>query len=457
MSPETSCVLLVDDDPAVGKVLGALLEQEGIISRYVGSGAEALRLLDQRPFDVVVTDLRMPEIDGMLLMAKILEKWPDQAVIMLTAHGTVQTAVEAMKVGARDFLLKPFDADEVVHVVRRAIALAGRSLQAVPSAPSRSGLLGQSPAMAEVSDLVARAARSNATILLRGESGTGKEVAARAVHALSARNKGPFIALHCASLPDTLLESELFGHEKGAFTGAATRKPGRIELAHGGTLFLDEIGDVPLSTQVKLLRVLQERELERIGGTVPIKVDARFVAATHRDLEALVAKGQFREDLFFRLNVVPVFVPPLRERPGDTALLARHFFDEIARANERTGLELSEDAVSALAALAWPGNVRQLQNFIERLIVLSDGPTITSVDVEREIARETPGRVSVTPSSASATGVTSLESQVRESERQALLTALQRARNNRTQAARLLGVSRRTLYNRLEEHGLLVS
>jgi two-component system response regulator AtoC len=318
-----------------------------------------------------------------------------------------------------------------------------------------------------VEALLTRAAAGTATVLVRGESGTGKELAAKVVHDSSPRRAGPFVKLHCAALPETLLESELFGYEKGAFTGAATRKPGRVELAHGGTLFLDEIGDITLHVQVKLLRLIQEREFERLGGTQTLKVDVRFVAATHRPLEEMVKKGEFREDLFYRLNVVPVWLPPLRARPEDVEPLARHFLEVHAKANGRTPFTLTADALQSLQAQPWPGNVRQLQNFMERLVVLSDGPSLTGEDVARELARQ-PGLMptvfqapAASPSLAAPVAAPTgsepktLESQRRDTERQALLDALKRAGDNRTLAARLLGISRRTLYNKLEEHGLV--
>jgi two-component system response regulator AtoC len=317
--------------------------------------------------------------------------------------------------------------------------------------------------MAEVEALLARAAASPATVLLRGESGTGKELAAQAVHEGSPRKTGPLVKLHCAALPESLLESELFGHEKGAFTGAVQRKPGRVELAHGGTLFLDEIGELPLSVQVKLLRVLQEKTFERLGGTQTQSVDVRFVAATHRPLEEMVARGEFREDLFYRLNVVPVWLPPLRARPEDIAPLARHFLALHAKANGRSAMSLAPDAVALLEAQPWPGNVRQLQNFLERLVVLSDGPVLEAADLERELARQPglappappPPALPLAPAAARPeAGGSTLEAQRRDTERGALEDALRRAGNNRTLAARLLGVSRRTLYNKLEEHGL---
>jgi DNA-binding NtrC family response regulator len=423
--PDT--VLVVDDDGAVGKVLSLLLEQGGLEAAHVPSAKAALELLDARPFELLLTDLRMPGMDGMQLLREVQARIPELPVIVLTAHGTVPLAVEAMRAGAADFVLKPFDRDEILYSVRKALARG-------PRAPPAAGILGDSPAMQEAMRLLQRAARTDSTVLLLGETGTGKELAARAVHAGSPRAKGPLVAVHCASLPETLLESELFGYEKGAFTGAACRKPGRVELAQGGTLFLDEIGDVPPSVQVKLLRLLQERTYERVGGTETLRADLRFVAATHRDLEAMTSRGEFREDLYYRLSVVPIRLPPLRERPGDVEALALHF------AKDRP---VEADALVRLRGEKWPGNVRQLQAFIERLLVFSDGPRLTLQDVERELGRAAPAPAGET-----------LDGQRRAAEKRALEEALRRAGGNRTRAARLLEVSRRTLYNKLAEHGL---
>jgi DNA-binding NtrC family response regulator len=302
---------------------------------------------------------------------------------------------------------------------------------------------------------IRKVAPTTSTVLVRGETGTGKELVARALHAQSPRKDEAFVAVHCAALPETLLESELFGHERGAFTGAAQRKPGRVELAHKGTLFLDEIGDVPRAVQVKLLRVIQERELERVGGTQTIRIDVRIVAATHRDLEAMVAAGEFREDLFYRLAVVPITIPPLRERADDAARLARHFVAELGKSGARHGVHIDDDAVALLAVQPWPGNVRQLQNFVERLVVLADGERVRRADVERELGRVEGGGAWRGSGSGPAAGAElALGTQRRETEREALVRALAHAGNNRTRAARLLEVSRRTLYNKLREHGL---
>ncbi|AEI62520.1 sigma-54-dependent transcriptional regulator [Corallococcus macrosporus] len=460
-------VLLVDDDPAVAKVLGALLTQAGLTTHAARDGQEALALLASKPVDVVVSDVRMPGMDGLQVLAEVSRGWPDVPVILLTAHGTVPLAVEAMKAGAADFVLKPFDREEILFTVRKALLRAqGEAGRQQPRATG--DFIGQSRAMADVQAVLAKAAAGTATVLLRGESGTGKELAAKAVHDASPRRDGPFVKLHCAALPDTLLESELFGYEKGAFTGAATRKPGRVELAHGGTLFLDEVGDISPAVQVKLLRVIQERELERLGGTQTVKVDVRFVAATHQPLEERVKEGRFREDLFYRLNVVPVWLPALRERPDDIEPLALHFLEVHAKTNGRPPFTLTPDGLAALRAQPWPGNVRQLQNFLERLVVLSDTQVLGGQEVLHELARQ-PGlspapSLSVPVSAASPTefqaapsadSARTLESQRKEMERQAMADALRRAGDNRTLAARLLGISRRTLYNKLEEYGLL--
>jgi DNA-binding NtrC family response regulator len=456
-------ILVIDDDAAIGRVLVALLRQRGLDARWVASAEEGLKELAARPVDVVLSDVRMPGMDGMGLLDEVSRCYPEVPVVLLTAHGSVALAVEAMKRGAADFVQKPFEREEVLHAVDRAIARSTKARADVPGHawPARpaggaaiQGMIGDSDAMRAVFATVRKVAKTTATVLICGETGTGKELVARALHEESPRSSQPFVRVHCAALPETLLESELFGYEKGAFTGATQRKPGRIELAHGGTLLLDEIGDISAAVQVKLLRVLQERELERVGGTQTVRVDVRFVVATHRDLEAMVRAGTFREDLFYRISVVPIVVPPLRERPGDCERLVRHF------ATTFGGATIDAEAVRRLVLHPWPGNVRQLQNFVERVVVLADGPTVTLADVDRALAGAPRARPDVPmASSPSAAGAAaqpgaSLDARRRETEKDALLHALAQAGNNRTRAARLLEVSRRTLYNKLHEHGL---
>jgi two-component system response regulator AtoC len=460
---ESKVVLVIDDDPAVGTVLAALLGQDGLGCRQAKDAAEALGILRKEPVDVVVSDISMPGKSGMELLPEIGEGWPGLPVIMLTAHGSVPTAVEAMRLGAADFILKPFDRAEILFVIRKALATTDDTgAEGVTTFGAETTVIGNSKGMLEVLGMVDRVGPTDSTVLLRGESGTGKEVIARALHASSSKRKdGPFVAIRCAAIPDNLLESELFGYEKGAFTGATCRKPGRIELAQGGTVFLDEIGDLTASTQVKLLHVLQEKQVERLGGTQTVNVDVRFLAATHRDLDSMVASGDFREDLFYRLNVVPIVLPPLRERGADVGLLAKRFFSEIATANGKPGWKLATGAVECLEQETWPGNVRQLQNLVERLVVLSDGPTVASTDVERELDRDRRTRRTSEPSAetpepaASPDDGQTLGDQQLATEQRALEETLARCGNNRSKAARVLGVSRRTLYNKLQKHGLV--
>jgi len=446
MSDQNPCVLIVDDDPAVGRVLAALLGQDGLNCLHAGGAAQALALLQAHPVDVVITDLQMPGRSGIDLLQESLKRWPDVPVILLTAHGTVEVAVDAMKKGAADFLLKPFDREEILFTVRKQI-MAARRQNAATAEVVAPDVRNPSPLMAEVEDLIGRAARTTTTVLLRGESGTGKEVAARRIHELGPRRSAPFVKILCAALPDNLIESELFGYEKGAFTGAASRKPGRVELAAGGTLFLDEIGDVTPALQVKLLRLLQDHEFERLGGTETLKSTARILAATHQPLEEMIRQKSFREDLFYRLSVLPIWIPPLRARPEDIVALAKTFAQQFGAANGRDGLSFERGALATLQAHQWPGNVRELQNFVERLVVLSDGQVLTARDVERELARN---RGSEGPAPNDLPGGT-LDANRKDAERRALVTALERCGNNRSMAARVLGIGRRTLYNRLRE------
>lgn len=442
-------VLIVDDEKNSREGLARALQRQYEII-LAENGQKALALLSENNVDVVISDVRMPGIDGLTLLQRAMARSPQPACIMLTAYGSIELAVEAMRRGAYDFLTKPINLDRLELVLKRA--LAARDLEAENRAlkqqlDTRYGLesiIGQSPEMQEVLETVKQVAPSRATVLLLGESGTGKELVAHALHQLSPRHKGPFVAVHCAALTPTLLESELFGHEKGAFTGATERRRGRFELADGGTLFLDEVGEIDAAIQVKILRVLEERRFERVGGTEPIDVDVRLIAATNRDLKKLVEEGKFREDLFFRLDVVSIRLPPLRERTGDLPLLVHHFIKLFAKENGKAIDGITPDALAALQAYSWPGNVRELRNVIERMVVLSRGDRLTLRDVPPHIRGES------SPGLSARGGSLSLE----EHEKQMIIRALKLHGGNVTRAAQELGISRRTLHRKINEYGL---
>jgi DNA-binding NtrC family response regulator len=387
-------VLIADDELNMRRVLEAILRREGYDVVTAGSGIEALAGMS-RDVHTVITDLKMPGLDGMGLLRKLSADYPDVPVVMITAHGSVENAVEAVKLGAFDYLEKPFEQEQIRQVVAKAIntyALARRDARPEePSGRGRFRLVGQSPAIRQIFAIVEKVASTPSTVLITGESGTGKELIARALHENSSRHSGPFIKINCAAIPKTLMESELFGYDKGAFTGAVGAKPGRFELAHGGTLFLDEIGEIPVEMQVKLLRVLQESEFERVGGIKTIKVDVRLVTATNRDLVEEISLGNFREDLFYRLNVVPIHIPPLRERREDIPLLADHF---ISKFNERLKKQIASialEAVERLVSYNWPGNIRELENLMERTVLFCEGPEIRVSDLPAEIGGQPHG------------------------------------------------------------------
>ena len=454
---DAASVLVVDDDEAVGKVLAALLVQDGHKATWVGSAEAALATLEKKPYDLILSDVRMPGFSGLELLKMVHLKWADMPVILITAHGTIPMAVEAMRDGAADFMTKPFNRDEVLFLVRKALD-GSAAERAAPPRPGRAkvedtdGMVGSAPSLDEARALIRQAAPSMATALVLGETGTGKELAARALHSLSPRKTKPFVRLNCGALPENLFESELFGYEKGAFTGAERRKPGRVELAEGGTLFLDEVGELSLGSQTKLLRLIQEKEYEPLGSIdPPKKADVRIVAATHRSLPEMVKAKTFREDLYYRLNVVPISMPALRSRPEDLEPLVRHFLGTLGAQNGRPKVTISPGGLALLSVEKWPGNVRQLQNFIERLIVLAPpGDLIEESTVKKELVRANLDQVEGT----SAPSADSLPERVREAERQVIEEAVQKAGGNRTKAARILGVSRRTLYNKLEALGL---
>jgi two-component system, NtrC family, response regulator AtoC len=456
--PEAATALLVTADKALAGELARLLMRRHTALQVVGTKSAAIEPGEaELVFVDVATDF------GLSLVASLSEQHPECAILAVTPASLTRLGLQAARSGAADFVRYPFDADELTYVVGKVL----KGLERVADEPPPSRLLSQgtqmiaaSPAMNVLLSMLRRAANGTATVLVRGESGSGKELVARQVHDWSPRSAGPFVKVHCGALPDNLLESELFGYERGAFTGATARKPGRVDLADGGTLFLDEIGDITPAVQIKLLRLLQERQYERLGGTETLTADVRFVAATHRDLEARVHSGEFREDLFYRLNVVSLWVPPLRERASDIEALALHFCDAASRANGRQGM-LDADALDLLKQQPWPGNVRQLQNFIERLIVLTDSPRISKREVAAELSRLAVPKMSLAAAggfniaeSSPQSSVVELNEAVRKAEKRALEKALKSARGNRSVAARLLGVSRRTLYNKLEEHQL---
>jgi two-component system response regulator HydG len=448
-APAPGTVLVVDDEEQMLRSQERMLVREGYVVLTATSANEALeRLRTADPeVDVVLTDLRMEGMDGMQFVETAKRLYPDLEVIMMTGYGTIETAVEAMRKGAYDFLPKPFKRMQLLKIVSRAmerrslLAENRRLRQQVADGGGRS-VVGNSEAMRHVLDMVAQVAPSEATVLILGESGTGKEVVARAIHEASDRARRPFVKVSCAALPDSLLEAELFGYERGAFTGADRRKPGRFELADGGTLFLDEIGDIPLEMQVKLLRVLQEREFERLGGTQTLEVDVRVLAATHRDLRQQVEKGRFREDLYYRLAVIPLEVPPLRVRPDDVPLLAAHFAAKYARDENRIPALLPETN-EALVRYDWPGNVRELENAIERAVVLCKDGVIGPHDLPPHVrARddtERDGAYLKVP----------IGTTMREVEDLLIDQALQLSHGDKQKAATLLGISARTITRHL--------
>jgi len=378
-------LLIADDEQNIRRVLEALFTKEGYHVCVADSGQRAIDIAAFTKIDVLITDLIMPDMNGVELLQKIKAKHPNAVVIMITAYATIKTCVEAMRYGATDYITKPFDISELRAVVKRAVTRQAEASTSIPpklaARRPKGNTKALSPAMAEVEIMVERAAPSKASVLIRGESGTGKELVARSLHELSDRSKGPFIPVACSALSETLLESELFGHDKNAFTGAAAERRGRFELAHGGTLFLDEIGDIAPSVQVKLLRVLQEREFERVGGNKTIRVEVRLVAATNANLEKLITEGKFREDLYYRLNVIQIELPPLRGRREDIPGLVVHFLERFNKENHRQITSVSDQAMAALTGYEWPGNVRELENMIERSVVMSD-PSATELSLE---------------------------------------------------------------------------
>ena len=444
-------ILIVDDEKNIRNGLAMAMELEGYESLTAEDGAAAWALMSKKDVDLVITDLRMPNLSGEQLLQKITAAYPRLPVIILTGHGTIETAVDAMRRGAVDFFTKPVELDRLSLVVKKALSTTDlyaeheRLKAEVATLKARNRydrIVGKSQKMVSLMETVAQVAPTRASILITGESGVGKELVADAIHELGIRSKGPFIKVHCAALSASLLESELFGHEKGSFTGAISQKKGRFELADGGTIFLDEIGEIDSATQVKLLRVLQEKEFERVGGEKPIKVDVRIVCATNRDLLKEIEKGNFREDLYYRLNVVHLDVPPLRERKDDIPLLMTSFLSQFNQENDKNLEGFSHGAKKAMLSYDWPGNIRELRNSIESAVVLSRSSVIEVEDL--------PNSIRVADSFAQLSldvGIT-----LAEAEKQLILSTLVMCGGNKTRASEVLGIGRKTLHRKLQEY-----
>jgi nitrogen regulation protein NR(I) len=465
MLPEKKQVLIVDDEPNLRKILSAQLSRDGYDVLTAEDGEQGLAYLRDHHIDLVITDLKMPKVDGMTLLRRALQEDPDLPVVMITAHGTVDTAVEALKIGAFDYLTKPFDKDEVRQIVAKALKtrqLAGAEASGSQRAPgARFGIIGTSTGIADLYAILERVADTPTTVLITGESGTGKELVARALHDHSSRKDKPFIKVNCAAIPKELIESELFGYERGAFTGAVSSKPGRFELANGGTLFLDEIGEIPVEMQVKLLRALQESEFERVGGIKTIRVDVRLVAATNRDLKKLIAGGTFREDLYYRLNVVPIRLPALRERAVDIPLLVVHFLGRFNERLKKHVVGVEPDALDILASYAWPGNIRELENVVERAVLFCDTQNVRVQDLPPEVRGTlAPTQAPITEADLQAAFASEggLKEHVKVAmnrlERELVGRALAQTSGNVTHAARLLKISRKGLQLKMKELGL---
>jgi len=443
-------ILVIDDEKNIRTGLATALELDGYEVLMASNGAEGLEIALHSDIDLVITDLRMPEVSGEEVLRRVTTETPGIPVIVLTGHGTVENAVEAMRAGAYDFLTKPLNLDRLSLLVKRALqnrelVLQHRELEReIEGRKSFEHIIGKSPAINKVFDVVKRVSPTKASVLITGESGVGKELIANALHNLSPRKDKPFIKVHCAALAETLLESELFGHEKGSFTGAVARKRGRFELAHSGTIFLDEIGEINQSVQIKILRVLQEKKFERVGGEETLEVDVRVIAATNKDLEKEIAEGRFREDLFYRLNVVKISVPPLRERKDDLPMMITSFIKEFADENGKKIEGIDAKARSVLYAYDWPGNVRQLRNCIESSVVMTSGTVISLDDLPPSIRSG-----DEIPSIHIPVGVT-----MAEAEKQVIIQTLTAQSGNKSRTAEVLEIGRKTLHRKLDEYGI---
>ncbi len=456
--PPMSRVLIVDDEANLRKVLAAMLRKEGYEVAIAADGEQALAEFEKNGADVIVSDLVMPKLGGLDILRAVHATRPDVPVIIITAHGTVDSAVEAIKLGAFDYITKPFEQAELQTVVAKAARTQEANQGHVPNeGKARASLIGESAPMAELSKVIDKVADTPSTVLITGESGTGKELVATALHDGSSRRDKPLIKINCAAIPKDLMESELFGYERGAFTGAVTSKPGRFELADGGTLFLDEIGEVPIEMQVKLLRVLQESEFERVGGIKTTKVDVRLIAATNRDLEKETEAGRFRKDLYYRLNVVPIHLPPLRDRRSDVPVLAKHFIQKYNKRLNKKIEGIADEALQSLSNYPFPGNIRELENLMERVILFADGPRIELKDLPEPVRGGGPQPAysgTLTPVPGETPLKDFLKQKQAEIEKAFIVQALAKTEGNVTRAARLLQISRKSLQTKMKEFGL---
>jgi two-component system, NtrC family, nitrogen regulation response regulator NtrX len=446
-------ILVVDDEKGIRQALGQLLEYEGYEVKTAGNAVDAITEYDRFRPHLVFMDVKMAGIDGLEALKRLKQSDANAVVVMISGHGTIQTAVEATQLGAYDFLEKPLDTDRILVTLRNALehlSLSEENTRLKQTIESRYEIVGRSYTIKALLDRIEKVAPSPARVLVTGENGTGKELVARAVHRLSARAQGPFIEVNCAAIPSELIESELFGHMKGSFTGAVQDRAGKFELANHGTLFLDEIGDMSLAAQAKVLRVLEDGVVTRIGGNKPVSVDVRVLAATNKDLEHEIAEGKFREDLFYRLNVVPVSVPPLRDRREDIPQLVAHFAERLTRGEGVPPRSLADDAVQRLTEYDWPGNVRELRNTVERLLILASGPRITAADVERLVGKRAAEQTSL----GSLVECRTFEEFKDAAERAFLLAKLREANWNVSETARLLDMPRSNLYKKIERYGL---
>ncbi len=460
MAGHNKKILVVEDDQYVLESLSLLLTHEGYEVSTANEGQTALQLIKNEPFDLVIVDLKMPKIDGLELLKKIRAVVPDTVVIMMTAYGSIKSAVEAMKLGASDYITKPISADEIRLSIQKVMEKQNliteiKSLrQELEGRYGLDKIIGKDPKLQEVYDLILTVAKTDTTVLVTGETGTGKELVAKAIHYNSVRKNKPFVTVNCCAMPETLLESELFGYEAGAFTGAIRRKIGKFEFASGGSIFIDEAASIPTSIQTKLLRVLQEKEFERLGGNETIKTDVRLIAATNKDLRKGIEEGRFREDLFYRLNVFPIYLPPLRERKGDIPLLVSHFLEKFGKTTGKAVKGISQEAFRAMISYQWPGNIRELENLMERAILMAKGTIIEEVDLPREVSAMPPHQGTQFGLETDFMNGLNLSEFLHSCEKKYIIKLVEKHHGRIEQSATEAGVDSKTLYRKMKKHNI---